>query len=63
MKRKAPRFALDPESRLQKFLETEALRRTAILARARREAQACLIDAPSEAEPMYLFSEDSYFRH
>jgi hypothetical protein len=54
---------LNPDARLQHFLESEALRRTAILARARMEAQACLAADQCDEQLAYLFSEDSYFSH
>lgn len=62
MKRRTfPRF--DAEARLDRFLEMEALRTTAILARARAEADACMTGEHRGDEPAYLFAEDPYFRH
>jgi hypothetical protein len=62
MKRR-PNLRFDPLSRLERFMELEAFRTVAILARARAEADACLAGERVEAEPLYLFSEDAYFQN
>ena len=62
MKRR-PDLRFDPLSRLERFMELEALRSAAILARARAEAEACLSGDRLESEPLYLFSEDTYFHN
>ena len=62
MKRR-PVLRFDPLSRLERFMELEAFRTAAILARARAEADACLTGETMEAEPLYLFAEDAYFRN
>jgi hypothetical protein len=59
--RNLPRF--DAAACLDRYMELEAIRTAAILARARAEAEACMSDPYREAEIAYLFSEDAYFRH
>jgi hypothetical protein len=58
-----PDLRFDPLTCLERFMELEAFRSAAILARARAEADACLTGCPMEAEPLYLFAEDSYFHN
>jgi hypothetical protein len=62
MKRR-PDLRFDPMSCFERFMELEAFRSAAILARARAEADACLTGDRVEAEPLYLFSEDAYFHN
>jgi hypothetical protein len=61
MKRR-PEVRFDPMSCFERFMELEAFRTAAILARARAEADAWLAsDAVDEAR--YLFAEDPTFRN
>jgi hypothetical protein len=58
-----PDLRFDPMTCLERFMELEAFRSAAILARARAEADACLTGGEVEAEPLYLFAEDAYFHN
>ncbi|HET9301078.1 MAG TPA: hypothetical protein VFO11_14100 [Candidatus Polarisedimenticolaceae bacterium] len=58
-----PDLRFDPITCLERFMEMEAFRSAAILARARAEADACLTGSQFEAEPLYLFAEDAYFNN
>jgi len=58
-----PDLRFDPMTCLERFMELEAFRSAAILARARAEADACLQGSQVVAEPLYLFAEDAYFRN
>ena len=58
-----PDLRFDPLTCLERFMELEAFRSAAILARARAEADACLTGNRVDAEPLYLFAEDAYFRN
>lgn len=60
MKRRVDRF--DPMSCFERFMELEAFRTAAILARARAEADACLA-SESVDEARYLFAEDPTFQN
>ena len=58
-----PDLRFDPLTCLERFMELEAFRSAAILARARAEADACLTGSQVDAEPLYLFAEDAYFHN
>lgn len=58
-----PDLRFDPVTCLERFMELEAFRSAAILARARAEADACLRGCQVDAEPLYLFAEDAYFHN
>jgi len=58
-----PDLRFDPLTCLERFMELEAFRSAAILARARAEADACLTGNQVDAEPLYLFAEDAYFHN
>lgn len=58
-----PDLRFDALSCFERFMELEAFRSAAILARARAEADACLMGDTVESEPLYLFAEDTYFHN